>query len=83
MINKQHLKFSSRPAAGEDSSGLVVMGGSGSGGGVGVFLITTQDVSVGQELMFWAHDPTLAWSRKKMEKTSEYYAVVTVGGWGM
>lgn len=65
-------------AAGEDSSGLVVMGGSGSGGGVGVFLITTQDVSVGQELMFWAHDPTLAWSRKKMEKTSECCVLVEV-----
>ena len=52
------------------------MGGSGSGGGVGVFLITTQDVSVGQELMFWAHDPTLAWSRKKMEKTSKCSCVI-------
>lgn len=72
-----------RCAAGEDSSGLVVMGGSGSGGGVGVFLITTQDVSVGQELMFWAHDPTLAWSRKKMEKTSECCSIsVAVGAGG-
>ena len=44
---------------------------SGCVGGVGVFLVTTQDVSVGDELVFWAHDPTLAWSRKKMEKTSK------------
>ncbi|KAK3853326.1 hypothetical protein Pcinc_040127, partial [Petrolisthes cinctipes] len=39
-------------------------------GSVGVFLVTTQDITLGQELMFWAHDPTLAWSRKKMEKTN-------------
>ncbi|ROT84053.1 PR domain zinc finger protein 4, partial [Penaeus vannamei] len=70
-----------RPAPDRDSANLVVVprpmlepgeetsGVGGNVGGVGVFLITTQDVSVGQELMFWAHDPTLAWSRKKMEKT--------------
>ncbi|CAL4080601.1 unnamed protein product, partial [Meganyctiphanes norvegica] len=53
--------------------GLGALGGGlqagGGVGGVGVFLITTQDIQPGQELIFWAHDPTLAWSRKKMEKT--------------
>nr|XP_027238392.1 uncharacterized protein LOC113829420 [Penaeus vannamei] len=74
-----------RPAPDRDSANLVVVprpmlepgeetsGVGGNVGGVGVFLITTQDVSVGQELMFWAHDPTLAWSRKKMEKTSKCF----------
>lgn len=41
-------------------------------GGVAVFLVTTQDINAGEELLFWAHDPTLAWSRKKMEKTSKH-----------
>ena len=55
-------------AAGEPSTQPVE-----SVGGVAVFLVTTQDISAGDELVFWAHDPTLAWSRKKMEKTSRFY----------
>ncbi len=42
-----------------------------------MFLVTTEDINAGDELVFWAHDPTLAWSRKKMEKTSKFQSKKT------
>ncbi|XP_047111747.1 uncharacterized protein LOC124788521 [Schistocerca piceifrons] len=54
-----------RPAPTRDQRNIVPLPRDGH-----LYFVTSIDIQAGEELLYWADDPTTIWSKKKMEKTN-------------